>query len=214
MEHPLWPPFDVTVHTPLLSLVPVTDEVAVELARVAADGVHDPSTMPFLVPWTDLPRPDLERGVLRFHWRARAEMTPDAWRLAFGVVVDDAVVGSIDLAAERFPSHRRFETGSWLGRRFQGRGLGREMRLAALTLGFDGLGAARATTGAYHDNAASLGVTRSLGYTETGRRRRPRRHADDTVIEFEMGRAAFARVRRADITLIGVDPLRSFLSLP
>ena len=38
------------------------------------------------------------------------------------------------------------------------------MRLAALTLGFDGLGAEIATTGLWHDNAASLGVTQSLGY--------------------------------------------------
>jgi hypothetical protein len=36
---------------------------------------------------------------------------------------------------------REFESGSWLGREHQGRGLGKEMREATLHLGFEGLGA-------------------------------------------------------------------------
>ncbi len=43
---------------------------------------------------------------------------------------------------------RTFDTGSWVGRRFQGRGTGTEMRAAALHLMFAGLGAREATTSA------------------------------------------------------------------
>ncbi len=47
--------------------------------------------------------------------------------------------------------------------------------MACLALAFDGLDAEFALTGAWHDNEASLGVTRSLGYVEEGRRRELRR---------------------------------------
>ena len=62
------------------------------------------------------------------------------------------------------PSH----TGSWLGRASQGHGFGKEMREAVLAFAFDGLGARVATTEAFLDNAASNGVSRSLGYEPNG----------------------------------------------
>lgn len=43
------------------------------------------------------------------------------------------------------------------------------MRAAVLALAFDGLGARAALTEAFTDNAASSGVSRSLGYEENGR---------------------------------------------
>ena len=60
------------------------------------------------------------------------------------------------------------DTGSWLGRRFQGRGLGKEMRAAVLGFAFDGLGAEVAETSAFLDNLPSNGVSRALGYEENG----------------------------------------------
>ena len=41
---------------------------------------------------------------------------------------------------------RTVGTGSWLGRPYQGRGIGKEMRGAVLALAFDGLGAEVAET--------------------------------------------------------------------
>lgn len=78
------------------------------------------------------------------------------------------LVGMCTLHADRFPVLRTATTGSWLGRAFQRQGLGREMRQAALHLLFDGLGGRRATTRVWHDNSASLGVTRSLPYSADG----------------------------------------------
>ncbi len=214
MAHPYWPLFDVEVRTPHLNLVAVTDDIAVELASLAAGGIHDPSFAPFIIPWTDLRPPELERGVLTFHWRSRAEATHDNWRVPFAVVVDGEVVGSTDLAATDFPVLRQFETGSWLGREHQGRGLGKELRVATLTFGFLGLDAIAATTGAWHDNAPSLGVTRSLGYELEGSRRGVRRGRPDTLLGFRMSREHFlANIRRDDIEIAGDDDVREFLGI-
>ncbi len=214
MVHPYWPMFDIEVRTPRLTLVAVTDDHAVELAALAAAGIHDPSCAPFVVPWTDLEPPELERGVLRFHWRNRAETSASVWRVPFAVEVDGRVVGSVDLAATDYPALRQFETGSWLGREFQAQGLGTELRVAALTFGFLGLDAEFATTGAWHDNAPSLGVTRSLGYEPEGSRRAVRRGRPDTLLAFRMSRQHFlSHLRRDDIEFVGDAGARDLLGI-
>ncbi|MGB0112849.1 MAG: GNAT family N-acetyltransferase [Ilumatobacteraceae bacterium] len=213
MGSPHWPLSELEVRTPRLTLRYLDDDLADELVRVAAKGVHDPATMPFSIPWTDLPSPQMEQEALRFYWTSRATTRPDAWRLLHAVIVDGDVVGACDLMATEFPALRQFETGSWLGLEHQRQGIGTEMRLAALTLGFDGLDAEIATTGLWADNAASLGVTTSLGYEPSGRRRALRRGAPDELIGFHMDRAHWATLRRTDITLHGLEPARTFLGL-
>jgi RimJ/RimL family protein N-acetyltransferase len=215
MPHPYWPPFDLEVRTPRLTLRYIDDELAVELAALAARGVHEPAFAPFLTPWTDLEPPHLERGVLQFHWRNRADTCASKWRLPFAVLVDGEVVGSTDLAADDFAVLRQFETGSWLGRAFQGRGIGKEMRVASLHVGFVGLSAELATTGAWQDNGPSLGVTRALGYEEIGRRRARRRDAADEIVGYRMTREHFdAHLHRDDIELVGVAAVRELLEIP
>ncbi len=213
MAHPYWPLFDLVVRTPRVTLRYVDDELSVALAALAARGVHDPATMPFAVPWTDAESPELERSAMRFHWRGKSETTVDSWRIMFATIVDGVVVGSTDLAAADFPCLRTFETGSWLGREHQGQGIGKEMRLATLTVGFDGLGAEEATTAAYEDNAASRGVTEALGYEPNGVRRFRRRGAQDTHVHYRMSREHFGTIRRDDIVLDGIEPVRELLGL-
>ena len=213
MAHEHWPLFDLEVRTPRLTLRYLDDRLAVELLAVAARGVHDPATMPFSIPWTDLPTPQMEQEAMRFYWQSRAATRPESWRLLHAVIVDGEVVGAADLFADGYPSLRQFTTGSWLGLEFQGRGLGKEMRMAALTLGFDGLGAEFALTAAWHDNAASLGVTRSLGYDHVGSARVLRRGAPDEQLAFRMPRDHWDTIRRDDITLHGVAAAREFLGL-
>jgi RimJ/RimL family protein N-acetyltransferase len=213
MEHDHWPLFDLEVRTPRLGLRYLDDALAEQLVAVAARGVHDPAVMPFLVPWTDLPSPQLEQEALRFYWTTRASVRPDSWNLQFAVLVEGQVVGACDLGAEHFAELRQFTTGSWLGREFQAQGLGSEFRMAALTLGFDGLGAEYALTGMWHDNAASLGVTKSLGYDFEGRRRALRRGVADEMLGYRMGRAHWETIRRDDITMVGVERARVFLGV-
>ena len=209
-----WPLFDLEIRTPRLTMRYLDDTLAEELIEVAARGVHDPATMPFLIPWTDLPSPQMEHEAMRFYWRTRASVRPEAWTLQFAVLVDGRVVGMCDLGAENFAALRQFTTGSWLGREFQGQGLGKEFRTAALTLGLDGLDAEFALTGMWHDNLASRGVTESLGYEFEGRRRMLRRGAPDEMLGYRMGRAHWATIRRDDITLHGLEAAREFLAIP
>ena len=48
-----WPTFGLRLTTPRLELRPVTDDDLADLITLAQDGVHDPSFMPFVQPWTD-----------------------------------------------------------------------------------------------------------------------------------------------------------------
>ena len=210
----IWPLFDLRVSTPRLTLGYVTDERALELAELAAHGIHDPGTMPFSEPWTDVAPPEQQRNTVRYFWRCRAETTVEGWNLVLAARDrDGTILGVCTLGAEHFPTTRTATTGSWLGRRFQGRGLGREMREAALHLLFDGLGGDVAATRAWHDNAASLRVTRSLPYTEQAPRDEMRRGRPDTMLAFEMTRPQWQTIRRSDVHLEGVDPVREFLGV-
>lgn len=157
------------------------------------------------------PLPELERNCLRFYWRNRAETSVQRWNLDLAVLVGDSVVGMCSVHAEEFPRRRRLTTGSWLGRAHQGRGIGKELRRAALHLIFAGFDAEVAVTRAWHDNAASLGVTRSLPYTETATTRENRRESPDTMVEFTMTSGQWATIRRDDIRLVGIGPVREML---
>jgi RimJ/RimL family protein N-acetyltransferase len=213
MAHPHWPLFDVEARTPTITLRYVDDELSWALADLAASGIHDPSWTPFLHPWTDEAPQDLGRKAMQFHWRCRAELAPEHWSLNFAVLVDDEVVGSTGLNADKFVVQRTFETGSWLGQAFQGKGIGKEMRAASLHIGFAGLGAQEATTSAFEDNAPSLGVTRSLGYEPNGFQRVQRRDELGIIHAFRMPRAHWESIRRDDIELTGVDAVLPILGL-
>jgi len=210
----IWPLFDLRVSTPRLMLRYVTDELAGELADLAAHGIHDPETMPFSEPWTDVAPPQLQRNAVQYFWRCRADTTVEGWTLNLAVQLRDGTpVGVCTLSAERFPTERTATTGSWLGRRYQGRGLGREMRQAALHVIFAGLFADSAATRAWHDNAASLRVTRSLPYTEDGATQESRRGRPDTMLAFAMSRRQWQTIRRDDVHLGGVGPVRELLGI-
>ncbi|MDZ7883098.1 MAG: GNAT family protein [Mycobacterium sp.] len=210
----IWPLFDLEVSTPRLSLRYVTDDLGAQLAGLAAQGIHDPATMPFAEPWTDVPAPELQRNAIRYYWRCRAETYCDHWDLNFAAVDHGGqVVGMCTLHADRFPALRTATTGSWLGRAFHRQGLGRELRQAALHLLFAGLGGRQATTRAWHDNAASLGVTASLPYSADGTAEELRRDRPDTMLSFSMTREQWRTVRRTDIELTGTEAVRQFLAI-
>lgn len=118
-------------------------------------------------------------------------------------MVDGEIAGTQSAFTKQWKATATFETGSWLGRRFQGQGLGKEMRIATLHLGFDGFGAERAVTAAYSDNPASLGVTRALGYRPNGDTRVSRDGRPVTMQHFVMDRPDFEGRRRDDIEIVG-----------
>lgn len=200
-----WPLFDLVVRTPRVELRLPTDDELCDLADVAAAGIHDPATTPFAVDWTAAEPPALQRGVLQWGWRNRAEWTAERWNLALGVLVDGSIVGVQDVAATRFGLTRSVSTGSWLGLAHQGRGLGTEMRAAVLHLAFEGLGAVEAHSGAWHDNVRSHAVSARLGYEENGRRVEVRRDRPDEMILLRLTRERWAERRRDDIEIVGLE---------
>ncbi|MCX2932422.1 GNAT family protein [Mycobacterium sp. CVI_P3] len=211
MAHDIWPLADLQVVTPRVVLRYVGDELGVRLATLAAKGIHHPATMPFSEPWTDVPSPQLERNSMQFYWRNRAETTAQRWNLDLAVLVEESVVGMCSVHAEQFPANRTLTTGSWLGLAHQRQGIGKEVRQAALHLIFAGFEADLAVTRAWHDNAASLAVTRSLPYTETGTTVEQRRDRPDTMVEFTMTPGQWATIRRDDIRLVGIEGSRAQL---
>ena len=211
MANVVWPVADLQVVTPRLVLRYVSDEVGLQLAALAANGIHDPATMPFAEPWTDVPSPQLERNSMQYYWRNRAEMTADRWNLDLAVLVDETVVGMCSVHAEEFRTNRSLTTGSWLGLAHQGHGIGKEMRQGALHLIFAGFDADLAVTRAWHDNAASLAVTRSLPYIQTGTSQETRRDRPDIMVGFAMTPGRWATIRRDDIRLVGIEAVRAQL---
>lgn len=208
-----WPLFDLEIHTPDLTLRYPDDDTLVALVQLAAQGVHDPSVMPFVTPWTRFDSPKLEQEALRFHWRCRADTRPDSFRIPLAVFRGEELLGASEVGGSNFAALRSFETGSWLGQRFQGHGVGKQVRRASLAFGFDGLDGQLATTAAWHDNPASLGVTRSLGYNEQGRERQLREGVSTDLINFDMEREHFDSIRPDGIKFFGLDSVREFLGL-
>lgn len=170
MSHPaaLWPLFGLQLATPRLQLRPVTDQDLPAALEAAAGGIHPAGRSPFSTPWTEVPDDELGPNIARWHWRCRAECTPEAWTLLLGIWHEGAFIGCQDVGAKDFARLKTVTTGSWLKQSAQGRGFGKEMRAAVVLWAFDWLGAEAATSEAAVWNEASLGVSRSLGYELNG----------------------------------------------
>ncbi|MFF0307607.1 GNAT family N-acetyltransferase [Streptosporangium sp. NPDC004379] len=199
-----WPVFGLRVTTPRLELrLPSLDDLDA-LADLAAEGVHDPDAMPFLFPWTDAEPAERARRSVSYHFRQWGDWSPEKWACAFVTVVDGEVAGTQEVWASDFAVTRQAETGSWIGRRFQGRGIGTEMRAAVLHLAFAGLGARHAVSGAFADNHASLGVSRRLGYAPDGVEIRSRRGEPAELLRLRLARDAWTA--RDDVEIHGLEP--------
>ena len=136
--------------------------------KVARAGIVGEDRTVFLVPWHKLPSPAFERQFLLHWWEVRGRWRPDNWSLGLVVLKDEHPIGVQELLARDFRIRRVILSGSWLGREFQGQGLGTEARAAILALAFEGLGADVAESGYIEGNAASARVSEKLGYRVTG----------------------------------------------
>lgn len=168
VTHPLWPLFDLRVSTGELVLrLPEESELPL-FAAVAAQGIHPADEMPFGIAWTAQPSPQRERDSYQWWMSARANWSVESWTITFGVWVAGEPAGFQDLVGQEFLKLRTVRSGSWLGQRFQGKGIGRLMRQAVLALGFDHLGAEVAESEAFIDNPASNRVSLAVGYQPNG----------------------------------------------
>ncbi|GAA4267136.1 GNAT family protein [Frondihabitans peucedani] len=190
----VWPLFGLSLRSPRLELRPVRDDDLPALVDAAVAGVHDPERSPFGVPWTDAPPAELAHSFAAYHWGLRAGSSPEKWALAFTILHNGEPVGVQQLDATEFARDRTVDSGSWLTRRMQGRGLGTEMRAAILLFAFDHLGARTARSSAMVWNTPSLAVSRRLGYVDDGLTRiepRPGEPVDEQRLRLE--RDAFVR---------------------
>jgi len=161
-----WPLFDLSITSDDLELHAVRDVEVEALAGMFSDDVEqDPRAERF----DSLdPAADRRRLVGQGIWRNRGTWSPSSWCLDFAVVHQGRLVGLQTLEADDFLLLRTVDSASWLTTTARGQGIGLAMRTAVLTLAFDHLGAQHAISSARLDNAASLAVSRRIGYADNG----------------------------------------------
>jgi RimJ/RimL family protein N-acetyltransferase len=210
-----YPLLDVRVSTPRLELRGATDELLDELAELVRAGKTAADPPPYDDPMSFYESdPDLRVARwLRAIWRRRGTVEPDAWRLYFVVVVDGRPIGEQSLSGVSFSTLGTVTTFSWLSVDERGRGYGREMRAAVLSLAFDGLGAAEAGSDAFVDNAASNAISRGLGYQPNGSEWATRQGQPVLLNRWRLTRADWEQQRRQDIELHGLEACRALLPL-
>ncbi len=200
-----WPLVDLRLTTPDLVLRPPTESELEALADLLpADVELDPAapTMP------GAPAAAVRGTVLlQSHWRSRGTWRPESWALGLGVFRDGEPIGHQVLEAEDFARLRTVDSSSFLTTAARGQGFGKQMRAAVLALAFGPLGARAALSCAWNDNAASLGVSRSLGYVENGVV--PHRRGDGVgeMAHLRLDRAAWVASGWPDrVGVSGVEP--------
>lgn len=206
-----WPIFDIRITTPDLALRPLAEADLAQLAAVLpADVEMDPSATVY----DGLTVAHQRTLVLaQTYWKSFGTWRPESWAVQFGVFNEGELVGAQGLEADDFPILRTVDSSSFLVGAARGRGWGKQMRRAVLALAFDGLGSEYAVSSAWHENATSLGVSRSLGYQDNGvvRHRREGRTAASDVAD-EMVHLRLTRTQwmshggAAGITVDGLTP--------
>jgi RimJ/RimL family protein N-acetyltransferase len=163
---PVWPLFDLRLTCKNIHLRPVRESDLSELAQILPDDFeHNPNSNYW--PGLDLAA-NRRRLMFQGYWRNLGAWSVESWDLTFCTIYEGLIVGMQSLEAEQFTELRTVDSGSWLAPSVRGIGIGTSMRTAILGLAFDHLGAQEAITSARLDNAASLGVSRRIGYRDNG----------------------------------------------
>jgi RimJ/RimL family protein N-acetyltransferase len=165
----MWPLFDLRIRHRDVLLRPVREADLPRLCEVLPPDVgHDPR----LALFESQTMLENERRLLCMgYWKSLGTWDPASWILHLAVLLDDEIVGVQTLEGENFPALRTVDSASWLAPAARGRGIGVQMRTAALGFAFDCLGATAAISSATLTNGASLGVSRRVGYADNGRSR-------------------------------------------
>ena len=209
-----WPLLGLRLNTGHLELrLPASEELS-DLADLAAEGMHHPGSRPFLVSWPGRAPKDRARALVQRHWQDRGDWSTSNWSLALAVFADGQVVGQQDISARDYPVLREVSTFSWLGVRHHGKGIGTQMRAAALHLAFAGLGATDATSGAFDDNISSLRVSEKLGYQPDGIERLAAHGQVTTTRRLRLTRHQWESTDRPPVTITGLAPCLPMFGLP
>ena len=122
-------------------------------------------------------------------------------------------MGCQGITTKDFLVTRTGETGSWLGKASQGRGIGTLMRQLICVLCFDHLDFVEVTSSAFTDNPASLAVSRKVGYVDNGEFRM-RRRTEELAVNRQLVLTPERFVRPDEpVEVTGVAPVRALLAL-
>ncbi|WP_105034831.1 GNAT family N-acetyltransferase [Cryobacterium aureum] len=213
VPHQLWPPFGLLIECESLSLSPVRDSDLPALVALAHEGIHDAAAMPFDFPWTAGTPDEVQLRLLQFHWGRRAAITPASWQLESTIRFEGQIVGCQGISTSDYRVTRTGETGSWLGAKYHGRGIGTLMRQTLCAFMFDHLDAAEVTSAAFTDNPASLAVSRKVGYQKNGVVRRRRREGEMALSQQLTLTTETLNRSDQELRVTGVPQLREFLGL-
>jgi RimJ/RimL family protein N-acetyltransferase len=190
----------------------ITDDLLGPLGGLAVEGISSPGGPPFLTPWRTEPRRDLPRFLAQYYWKLRAEFRPDRWTASLAVLWDGELAGVQELFGDNYLVTRTTETGSWLARRFHGRGIGTIMRQVIAAFAFDQLDARHVTSAAFSDNAASVSVSRKVGYAENGADVWAREGKPVPHLRFQLSRGDLVRCQHP-LTVTGLPAFRRSIGL-
>jgi RimJ/RimL family protein N-acetyltransferase len=206
-----WPVFGIRLLVDDLTLCPFNESDLDELVAVLPDDVE---LNPDAIRYDIDPRQGRGAQLHQEYWRAMGTWTPDEWRLNFTVRRGGELLGAQELEGKSFPTLRTVDSASFLVPEARGQGVGKRMRRAVLTLAFGPLGAEYAISSAWPDNAASLGVSRSLGYTPNGLQRERRGDGADDLVHLRLSRADWEASRQSSgVRIEGFEPCRPFFGL-
>ena len=215
MSHRYWPVFDLRLRTADLELRPMTEADLTQLADELPDDLEqDPASTTY-----DVADARVRRGIIvhQGYWKYYGSWRPEAWRLNFVVRQGGQLIGVQELEGNEFLSLRTVDTSSYLVAAVRGQGLGKRMRAAVLALAFGPLAAEAAITSAWHDNHASLGVSRALGYQPNGVSRMEREggRGVDVLTHLMLKRDDWlASGFGDDVEIEGFEPCRPLFGLP
>jgi RimJ/RimL family protein N-acetyltransferase len=162
----LWPLFGLELETVDLRLRPIREADSLALADTLPPDVGlNPNLPRFALGEERLVRATVP---LQSYWRAYGTWSVEAWTLPFAVFHGDELIGTQTLEGTNFLVLRVVDSASFLYPEWRGQKLGQQMRRAVLALAFGELGAEWAVSSAETNNAASLGVSRALGYELNG----------------------------------------------
>lgn len=190
----------------------VTDDLVGPLADLAIAGIHAPDAMPFSTPWSTAPAAQMPKNVAQYYWGIRASFSPEKWTANLAVFWDGELVGVQGVSTSNYLVTRTGETGSWLGRSFQGKGIGTAMRQVMCAFLFDHLDADHITSAAFTDNPASLAVSRKVGYMKNGWRRIERLGKPAVMQDLLLLPEKFVRFDR-ELTVAGLPEFRRSIGL-
>lgn len=159
-----WPEKGI-IHTEgIVTLTWIDDELLGELAELAAEGIFPQPYPSYAFGWARGDAETVWGNVIEYQRGVRTTCGPEEWRLECAVIVDKQPVGVVGIGAREWGERKVAVSGSWLGRRYQGRGIGFAAARGLLRVYFDQLGGQEARRLVYPENTASLRVGEKLGY--------------------------------------------------